>query len=74
MRNDSKYLRIWGSSVISDTLVSSIIQNIDKVSDVFEMADQAIQKVMEQEIEPSAGDFTQRFKELATEPPIKIFK
>ncbi len=50
MKNNEKYLRIWGSSVISDTLVSSIIQNIDKFDDVFAMADQAIQKVMEQEI------------------------
>jgi hypothetical protein len=40
-------MRIWGNSVISDTLVNSILQSIDKIDDVFAMADQAIQKVME---------------------------
>jgi hypothetical protein len=40
-------MRIWGNSVISDTLVNSILQSIDKIDDVFAMADQVIQKVME---------------------------
>lgn len=40
-------MRIWGNSVICDTLVNSILQNIEIVNDVFEMADQAISKVME---------------------------
>lgn len=40
-------MRIWGNSVITDTLVNSILQGIDKIDDPFEMADQAIQKVME---------------------------
>lgn len=55
-------MRIWGNSIVSDTLVNSILQNLDKVDDVFEMADQAIQQVMAVDIEPSANDFTKRFK------------
>lgn len=39
-------MRIWGNSVITDTLVNSILQNIDKIDNVFEMADQAIAKVL----------------------------
>ena len=29
---------------------------------------------MKQEVDPSANDFTSRFKELETSPPLKIFK
>lgn len=47
MKGKENFMRIWGNSVISDTLVNSILQSIDKVDDVFAMADQAIQKVME---------------------------
>jgi hypothetical protein len=39
-------MRIWGNSVICDTLVNSILQNINKIGSVFEMADQTIEKVM----------------------------
>ena len=35
-------MRIWGNSVICDTLVNSILQNIDQIDSVFEMTDQAI--------------------------------
>ena len=35
-------MRVWGNSIISDTLVNSILQNLDKIDNVFEMADQAI--------------------------------
>ena len=38
------------------------------------MADQAIEQVMHQEVDPSANDFTQRFKQLETSPPLKIHK
>lgn len=74
LKSQENYMRIWGNSVICDTLVNSILQNIDQVPDVFEMADQAIQKVMTQEVDPSAQDFTKRFKELDTSPPLKIHK
>lgn len=67
-------MRIWGNSVICDTLVNSILQSIDQIDDVFQMADQAVDKVMEIEIDPSASDFTKRFKELPTHPPLKIYK
>jgi len=40
-------MRMWGNSVITDTLVNSILQSIDKIDNVYEMADQAIAKVME---------------------------
>ncbi len=40
-------MRIWGNSVICDTLVNSILQNVDQFDSVFNMADQAIEKVME---------------------------
>ena len=55
-------MRIWGSSVICDTLVNSLLQNIHLIDDIFAMADQAIEKVMEIEIDPSVEDFTKRFK------------
>ena len=39
-------MRIWGNSVICDTLVNSILQNIDQFDNVFIMADQTIERVM----------------------------
>lgn len=50
VKNSDKYLRIWGSSVISDTLTNSILQSIDKVDDVFAVADQAFDWVMSLEV------------------------
>ena len=38
------------------------------------MADQAIDFVMSQEVDPSANDFTKRFKELQTNPPLAVHK
>ena len=38
------------------------------------MADQAIEQIMNQEVDPSAADFTSRFKYLETSPPLKIHK
>lgn len=67
------FMRIWGSSVISDTLVNSLLQNIHLFDDIFAMADQAIEKVMEIEIDPSAEDFSKRFPELPTSPPLKTY-
>jgi len=64
LKKEESYLRIWGNSVICDTLVNSILQESDKFEDVFQMADQAIEQVMHQKVDPSANDFTQRFKEL----------
>lgn len=61
-KRQENYMRIWGNSVITDTLVNSILQGIDQFDDVFQMADQAVQKVMDIEISPSASDFTKRFK------------
>jgi len=55
-------MRVWGNSVICDTLVNSILQECDKFDDVFAMADQAIEVAMSQKVDPSANDFTQRFK------------
>lgn len=43
-------MRIWGSSVISDTLVNSILQSVDQFDDVLAMADQAVDVVMGTEI------------------------
>ena len=74
LKKNENYLRIWGNSVICDTLVNSILQNIDQIDNVLEMADQAIEQVMNQEVDPSANDFTKRFKVLDTNPPLKIFK
>jgi hypothetical protein len=73
-KKEENYMRIWGNSVICDTLVNSILQESDKFEDVFAMADQAIEVVMNQKVDPSANDFTQRFKELETTPPLKIHK
>lgn len=64
LKKQENYLRIWGNSVICDTLVNSILQGLDQIPDAFEMADQAIEVVMNQEVDPSASDFTQRFQEL----------
>jgi len=47
MKGKETFMRIWGNSVISDTLVNSILQIIDRIDDVFAMADQAVQKVIE---------------------------
>lgn len=74
LKSQENYMRIWGNSVICDTLVNSILQSIDQFDNVFEMADQAVEKVMSQEVDPSAQDFTKRFKELDTTPPLKIYK
>ena len=74
MKGKETFLRIWGSSVISDTLVNSILQSVDQFDDVLGMAEQAVDAVMSMEIEPSASDFTGRFKELPTTPPLKIYK
>lgn len=57
-------MRIWGNSVICDTLVNSILQSVDQFDNVLEMADQAILQVISQEVDPSANDLTQRFKQL----------
>ena len=35
LKHSEKYLRVWGSSVICDTLVNSILQNIDQFDDAF---------------------------------------
>jgi hypothetical protein len=64
MKKQENYMRLWGNSVICDTLVNSILQNIDKFENVFQMADQAIGQVMSQKVDPSANDFTKRFKQL----------
>jgi hypothetical protein len=64
MKKQENYMRLWGNSVICDTLVNSILQNIDQFDNVFQMADQAIDQVMSQEVDPSASDFTKRFKQL----------
>lgn len=64
MKKQENYMRLWGNSVICDTLVNSILQSIDQFNNVFEMADQAITQVMSQEVDPSANDFTKRFKQL----------
>ena len=53
-KKEEKYMRIWGNSVICDTLVNSILQNIGDLEDVFEMADQCIEKVMNMDVDPSA--------------------
>ena len=74
LKKSEKYMRIWGNSVICDTLVNSILQSLGDIEDAFTMADQAIQIVMDLDIDPSAGDFSQRFKHLSTTPPIKIYK
>lgn len=74
LKGEEKYMRIWGNSVICDTLVNSILQNIDQFDNVFEMADQAVEKVNNMVVDPSANDFTQRFKQLDTTPPLKIYK
>lgn len=62
LKAEEKYMRIWGNSVICDTLVNSILQSIDQIDNVFDMADQAIEKVNNMDIDPSANDFTKRFK------------
>jgi len=64
MKKEEKYMRIWGNSVICDTLVNSILQSVDQFDNVLEMADQAILQVISQEVDPSANDLTQRFKQL----------
>ena len=38
------------------------------------MANQAVEQVMNQEVDPSAKDFTLRFKKLQTTPPLQIHK
>jgi len=53
LKKEENYMRIWGNSVICDTLVNSILQEIDQFDDVFEIADQAIGQVMTQEVDPS---------------------
>jgi hypothetical protein len=73
-KNKETFMRIWGNSVICDTLTNSILQGVDQFDDVFAMADQAIDQVMQIDIDPSGGDFTKRFKELPTSPPLKIQK
>jgi hypothetical protein len=50
MKGKETFMRIWGSSVISDTLVNSILQSVDQFDDVLAMADQAIDVVMGMEI------------------------
>jgi hypothetical protein len=61
-KKQEDYIRIWGNSIICDTLVNSILQSSDQFDNVFEMADKAIQVVMNQKVAPSASDFTKRFK------------
>jgi hypothetical protein len=72
LKNSEKYMRIWGNSIICDTIVNSVLQNIDTIESVFDVADEAIEIVMTEEIEPSANDFFKRFKVLDTNPPIKV--
>lgn len=73
-KKQEDYIRIWGNSIICDTIVNSILQSSDQFDSVFDMADQAIQVVMNQEVAPSASDFTKRFKQLETNPTLKIYK
>ena len=35
LKKEENYMRIWGNSVICDTLVNSILQEADKFEDVF---------------------------------------
>ena len=37
-RGNEHFVRIWGSSVISDTIVNSIIRNLHKIKNPFEYA------------------------------------
>lgn len=53
-KGKESYMRIWGNSVICDTLVNSLLQNIAQLDDVFAMAEQCIEKVMALEVDPSA--------------------
>ncbi len=64
LKKQEEYIRVWGNSIICDTLVNSILQSADQFDSVLEMADQAIQAVLQQEVAPSASDFSKRFKQL----------
>jgi hypothetical protein len=62
LKKQEDYIRIWGNSIVCDTLVNSILQSADQFDNILEMADQAIQVVLKQEVAPSASDFNKRFK------------
>lgn len=74
LKDTENYMRIWGNSVITDTLVNSLLQHIQHTDNIFALADQAIQKVLTLDVDPSALDFTKRFKQLDTDPVLPIAK
>lgn len=56
-------MRIWGSSVISDTIVNSIIRQLDDIKNPFQYARKCVQSVMKLKHPPSPADF-HKVKEL----------
>lgn len=70
-RAEENFVRIWGSSVISDTLVNSIIRNLHKIKEPLEYAKKCVTSIMSLSHPPSPGDFHE-VKYLDIEPRIKL--
>ncbi len=65
-------MRVWGSSVISDTLAISIINILPSISNIDTYLQKAVTHIMELEVAVSPLDFLSRFKELPLEPVLPI--
>ena len=55
-------MRIWGSSVVVDTICHSVLQNLHVIDNPLEFVQQQIKEIMEMPIAPSQGDFAKRWK------------
>lgn len=71
--NEENYSRIWRSSVISDIICHSVLQNLSNVkTDPFTLAQKLVREVNEMEVAPSPIDFAKRFKELPSAQSLNL--
>lgn len=74
LRGNESFKRTWGSSVVSDTLVNSVLNNLDKVTDPKAVLKAAVEWVNNLEVPPSPGDFNKRYQKIDDPEVGKLIK
>ena len=63
-RNHPEYGRIWGSSVISDTIINSVLQHLETVHNAVDIVLDIADQVMQIDPLPSSNDFAYRIRKM----------
>jgi hypothetical protein len=72
LKDNENFMRIWGSSVVVDTICHSVIQNLHLIDDPFGFVEREVNEIMEMKIAPSQNDFAKRFKEVPCNADIEV--